>query len=423
VLQANELVDNMDHSKRSLVFVESNTSGTGRLFVRAATQCGYLPVLLAKDPSKYSYVHQDSIDYVSCDTSSMQELQKIAEKLMLNGGIAGIFSSSEYFIETAAALSRIYGLPGNDPAALKTCRNKWLQRTRLQAAGFLTPKFRLITFIHEVDELLQAIELPVVLKPPVGTGSVGVKLCVTKEEVIEHATQLLQRTVNERNMPVLPEVLAEEYLQGPEFSVETFGDQVVGITKKHLSHEPFFVETGHDFPADLGPEASGSINETVLKALRCLGLLWGPAHTELRWTVNGPAIIEINPRLGGGFIPELVRLATGADMIRETVKLAAGNIAGVDHARKEFASIRFLVPLRNGIIRGIKGINEALQIEGMVDIQIYKKMGEQITLQNDFRDRIGHVISHSSSRHLATRAAEAALSTIDIETSQMAANF
>jgi biotin carboxylase len=411
----------MDRTKRWLVFVESNTSGTGRLFARAAAQCGYLPVLLAKDPSKYPYIHQDSVDYVSCDTSSLQELQKIAEKLMLNGGIAGIFSSSEYFIETAAALSRVFRLSGNDPAVLKICRNKWLQRTRMQAAGFPTPKFRCLTSTHEVGEVLQAIGLPAILKPPVGTGSVGVKLCATKEEAIEHAAQLLQRTVNERGMAVLPEALVEEYLEGPEFSVETFGDEVIGITRKHLSREPFFVETGHDFPADLGPEISGPINETVLKALRCLGLLWGPAHTELRWTVAGPAIIEINPRLGGGFIPELVRLATGVDMIRETVKLAANSAADMRPTRKEFASIRFLIPSRNGIIRNVKGVNEASQIEGVADIQVYKKIGEQVQLENDFRDRIGHIISHSSSRHRTVHAAEAALRTIDIETSLMAA--
>ena len=45
------------------------------------------------------------------------------------------------------------------------------------------------------------------------------------------------------------EVLIEEYLQGPEYSVEIFGGEIIGITRKYLSREPYFVEIGHDFPA------------------------------------------------------------------------------------------------------------------------------------------------------------------------------
>lgn len=69
-------MNNVDQTKCWLVFVESNTSGSGQLFARVTVQCGYGPVLLAKDPARYSYIHQGSVDYVPCDTSSLQELQK-----------------------------------------------------------------------------------------------------------------------------------------------------------------------------------------------------------------------------------------------------------------------------------------------------------------------------------------------------------
>lgn len=412
---------NFDRTKLCLVFVESNTTGTGRLFTRAAVECGYRPVLLAKDPGKYPYVQHDAVDSLQCNTSSLEELQEVIKKLMSGPGVAGIFSSSEYFIETSAVLARTYQLPGNDPAALKACRNKCQQRIRMQSAGLLTPKFRLVSSVDEAIEAVHDIRLPAVLKPPVGSGSVGVKLCSTREQVVEHAAQLLHRTTNERGMPVSPQVLVEEYLPGPEISVETLGSEAVGITKKHLSREPFFVETGHDFPADLAPSTAEFIIQTVLKALRCLGLMWGPIHTELRLTAAGPVIIEVNPRLAGGFIPEIVRLATGLDLIRETINFAVDKAVCMAPHRKEFASIRFLIPARSGIVSNIIGISDALKIKGVVDIKMYKKIGEQLQIENDFRDRIGHVISHSTSRHTALQAAEVALNTIAIETRKVAA--
>lgn len=401
--------------KRWLVFVESNTTGTGRLFADMARQCGYRPVVLAQKADRYPYLNTDAIDWVQCDTGSMAAMRNSIDRLGLEAAIAGIFSSSEYFIQSASAMARLYSLPGKDPEALKACCNKWRQRQALESAGLNTPKFRRATSIQEARAALRDVGLPAILKPTVGSGSVGVKLCATETEAVDHASWLLQRTKNERGMPLAPEILVEEYLNGDEFSVETLGALSLGITRKHLSREPFFVETGHDFPARLEPEITDSITETVLKALRCLGWDWGPAHTELRWTARGPVIIEINPRLAGGFIPEIVRLATGVNMIRETLRLVAGEQADVTPVCSKSASIRFLIPSRKGTIKTISGLDVARNVAGVMDVQLYREPGQLVQLENDFRDRIGHVISCSISSAFAIRSVEAALERISID--------
>jgi biotin carboxylase len=397
-----------------LVFIESNTTGTGRLFASTARDLGFRPVVLAEKADRYPYLKMDAIDWVQCHTASMAAVRNSIDLLASESPVAGIFSSSEYFIEAASEMARLYSLPGKAPEALRVCRNKWLQREALKSAGFNTPAFRCATSIQEVRKALHAIGLPAVLKPTVGSGSVGVKLCLTETDAVRQANWLLQRTANERGMPLTPEILVEEYLRGDEFSVETLGDLVVGITRKYLSPEPFFVETGHDFPAVLPPAIADSIIRTVQGALRSLGLTWGPAHTELRWTSTGPVIIEINPRLAGGFIPEIVRLATGVNMIRETLRLVVGQAADVTPLHNKFASIRFLVPSRKGIIKSFAGLDDARQIMGVTDIQLYRKAGESVELENDFRDRVGHVISCASSQAWATDSAEMALEKVRI---------
>jgi len=403
-----------------LIFVESNTSGTGRLFIRAGAECGYLPALLAAQPDRYSFVQEEPVRLVKCDTGSFPELCKTIEKLEYKAPVAGILSSSEYFAATAAALAAECRLPGPDPDALQACRNKWNQRRILRAAGLLTPKFERAASLEETREILKHIPLPAIVKPVQGSGSVGVRLCRTSEEVAEHAALLLQRTVNERGMPMLADMLIEEYIIGPEFSAEAFQGSIIGITRKHVSPEPFFVELGHDFPAGLPADVEKGITNVAKDALRALGLTWGPAHIELRLTPNGPIIIEVNPRLAGGFIPEIVRLALGVDVVRETVRLAAGEkpeLRSRQSRQGMSASIRFVTPGKNGTIHEISGIAAALRTAGVVDVQMYRERGDRVQIENDFRDRIGHVVSCAEGSTVAAKAAESARNLIEIQLS------
>jgi biotin carboxylase len=190
---------------------------------------------------------------------------------------------------------------------------------------------------------------------------------------------------------------------------------VLGITRKHVSREPFFVELGHDFPAGLSFEVAERMIEVAQEGLRALGLGWGPAHVELRLTQSGPTIIEINPRLAGGFIPEIVRLAFGVDPVRETMKIVVGQPADILPLHNECSSIRFLTPSRDGVISAITGLNEAARVDGVVDVQTYRSVGDRVGIENDFRDRIGHVISCAGKEVQAASLSELARSKINIE--------
>ncbi|MGZ7071446.1 MAG: ATP-grasp domain-containing protein, partial [Candidatus Angelobacter sp.] len=271
--------------------------------------------------------------------------------------------------------------------------------------------------VQQALNALAEIPLPVIVKPIMGSGSVGVRLCYNADEVTEHVSALLLRTVNERGLPVPGELLIEEYLVGPEYSVETLGEAVLGITRKHVSAEPFFVELGHDFPTDLSPEIAERIAAVARSGLQSLGLGWGPGHVEMRLTDHGPAIVEINPRLAGGFIPEIMRLAFGVDIIRETIRQVVGEAAQIQPDHAGHASIRFLVPSCDGVITSIQGVEEASRIDGVVDIQTYRGIGDRVGIENDFRDRIGHVISCADLEITAASVSEAARRKINIAVS------
>ncbi|MEV6118591.1 ATP-grasp domain-containing protein [Streptomyces sp. NPDC052109] len=396
--------------------VESNTTGSGRQFCSAARELGLRPVVLTAAPERYPYLAEDGVDHLAVDTGDAAAVLAVCRRLADGAGLAGVTSSSEYFVATAAAAAARLGLAAPVPDALVRCRNKDLQRAALAAAGVAVPRFRTAVEAAGAVAAAARIGLPVVVKPTTGSGSVGVRLCATPEEVGEHAAALLDAPVNERGQATPRLVLVEQYVTGPELSVETFDDTVVGVVAKHLGPAPYFVETGHDFPA---PDVPDGVTDTALRALSALGLGWGPAHTELRQSPDGPVVIEVNPRLAGGMIPTLVRLATGVDLVAATVARAAGRRARTRAARSGHAAIRFALAARAGAVTEVRGTGAARAVPGVELAEITVSPGtSELEITHSFRDRFGYAVATGPDAATATARAERAAAHLQILTAE-----
>ena len=397
-----------------LAFIESNTSGTGRFFARAAIEQGLRPVLLTDKATRYQYAIEDRLDVVEVDTQNEAALIDKCRRLAVDGGLAGVTTSSEYFVVTAASIAQQLNLPGPSADALRRCRDKEQQRIQLRDAGVGVPEFRGVSTVEAATLAAHEMGFPVVVKTVSGSGSVGVKLCADSVEVASHAAELLAQRHNERGMPIPQRILIEEVVDGPEYSVETFGKTVIGITQKHLGTLPFFVEIGHDFPAPLAPNLSEQIREISVRALDALGLGWGPAHLELRVTSRGIRIIEVNPRLAGGFIPRLVRLSSGVDLIEQTIRLVSGQSPSLERSSTDHASIRFLLPTEDGVFVGADGIDEAKSLPNVSEVNVYAQPESQVQRRGDFRDRIGHVVACGPTAQAVSFAADTARAAIHL---------
>ena len=376
-----------------LVLIESNTSGTGRLFARAAMQQGARPILLTDDPSRYKYINEEQLEVLQINTQDEDAIFDACMKLKREAGVAGITSSSEYFIVTAAVLASKLGLPGAPPEVIRTCRDKQAQRVRLQEAGVGIPGFRSVRSVGQALQTAESLGFPVVVKPVSESGSAGVKLCSDRNEVAQHTESLLNQKRNERGIAIPNRILVEEFANGPEYSVETFGPHVIGITQKHIGQRPHFVEVGHDYPASISSATEEIIIREITRAAKAVGLTWGPAHYELRLTPAGPKIIEVNPRLAGGYIPELVRLATGIDLVTETIRIALGQEPQLQPRHRRYASIRFILSPHEGQLAEWNGVDCAQRVPGVHEVQSYAKPGDWLRVRGDFRDRIGHVVA------------------------------
>jgi biotin carboxylase len=391
-----------------MVFVESNTTGSGRLFAQRARDLGLVPLLLSADASRYPYVDELGILVHTCDTSPASVVVACCRSLDRRHRVAGVTSSSELFVATAAAAARALGLPGEDPATLAAARDKSFQRERFAAHGVDSPGFRLARSAPEAVRAAAELGLPVVVKPVSRSGSIGVRRCDTAHEVAGHAAGLLAVTVDERGLPLPTAVLVESYLDGPEFSVELLDGEVRMVVAKHLDQSLGFLETGHDVPADVDRDTAARLAGSARAALGALGLSWGAAHVELRVTGGRAYVVEVNPRLAGGMIPQAVLAATGQDLIAELMARTAGVQAAQSVRRQAYAGIRFLVPTTDGEVRAVPEASAALALPGVVEAAVTARPGRRIVRQGSFLDRLGYVIATGQDPQQAGARAERA---------------
>lgn len=255
------------------------------------------------------------------------------------------------------------------------------------------PWFYLVKNYEELLTLQDIITFPCIMKPTDNAGSHGVVKVNSFEELIEkyEYSHSCSRRGN---------VIVEEYLDGPEVSVEimvTNGDvNVLQITDKLTTEAPYFVEMGHSQPSRLDIVIQNQIRAVAERACKAVGIDKGPAHVEMKITSkNGPKMIELGARMGGDNITtHLVPLSTGIDMVASTIQIALGEQADVTPSLNCGSAIRYFeAPF--GKIKSIEGVEEALKIDGVKQISFTKNIGEESTPIHCSNDRIGFVIAQA----------------------------
>jgi argininosuccinate lyase len=388
----------------TLVLVESNTTGTGPLFAAAARGRGVEPLLVTATPERYPWAAGSGTATVEADTSDPADVARACLEVIGGAAPAGVVSSSEYFVATAAEVARGFGLAGPAPRAVRRCRDKAAQRAVLRAAGLPVARTWVVKTATAAVRAAADLGYPVVCKPADGTGSRGVRLCSDPSAVRSHVEGLLAGPA------ATGRALIEEFVGGPEVSVETFGSRALAVVDKHVGPLPCFVEYGHDIPSRLCPADQAAVMRVAVEAVAALGLGWGPAHTEIRLAPAGPVVIEVNPRLAGGLIPVLIEQVSGCDLVQATVDLAVGRPGreAPEVRPHQHASIRFVVAPERASVTGPGDEAAARAVPGVVDVSLAAAPGDRVGGTGSFLDRIGWAIATGPTAAVAADAAATA---------------
>ncbi|RWN10388.1 MAG: ATP-grasp domain-containing protein [Mesorhizobium sp.] len=395
---------------RALILVEGHR-GIGLRYVQAAQSLGYHPITLSADPARYDYLAAESVETIRVDTDNLDALIHECSRLRATydiAGITGFAGDDESIYATVGKLCLHFDLPGPNPASIEQCCDKFTQRQLLAEAGIPIPAYRLAANAAEVEISAAEIGLPVILKPVIGSGSIGVRLCSTVDELAEHTTYLLGGKHIWRSSP---RILVEEYANGPDYGAYAMGNEIVGIEAAVYGGQPHFVCSEGTFPAPLIDDEYKLMADVSLSCLRSLGLGWGPTSIQFRWTTRGPVVIEVNPRLGGG--PQPVHLAYGVDLVTEHIKLVIGRECNLRKSHSHIAAWRSLFPDRDGILDWIHGGSQAAAVPGVAEVKFYVEPKTPIIRKGDYRDSMGYIIAVSSNRSRTKSILQQAIDLID----------
>lgn len=381
-------------ARRALILIEGHP-GNGLKYIQAAQRLGLHPITLSADPTQYDYLATDGVEAIRVDTDNLHALIHECSVLRAIYDIAGITGALDRVYAMVGKLCRHFDLPGPNPASIERCCDKFVQRQLLVQAGVPVPAYRVAANATEVESSAAEIGLPVILKPAIGSGSRGVRLCQTVDELAEHTTYLLGGKHIWRSSP---RILVEEFAQGPYYRADIMGNEVIGISAADFCPPPHFVFRECASPAPLADDEHKRIADVSLSCLQALGLGWGPTNIEFRWTKLGPVVIEVNPRLPGGAAPQRVQLAYGVDPITEHIKLVIGDKCDLRKRHSHTAATRYLVPDCDGTLDWIDGDSRAAAVSGVVEVKLYVEPKTPIARKGDDADTIGHVTAASPSR-------------------------
>jgi biotin carboxylase len=388
-----------DGDRKRLLVLGAGPAQLG--LARAARERGLYVIVCDRDPNAVGFEYADRRAVVSVEDEAA--VSRLARAEEVDGIIApGI----DWPVAIAARIAAHAGLPHPitaETAALTVLKHG--QRKQLDERGVPQPRWQVTTSAEE------GLPLPGVVKPVDRQGQKGLTVVQTPAELADAVAVAVEASRSGL-------ALVEGFVAGPEVTVNAFSlggvfHPLTVTDRLTAGGEAFGVALAHVWPSE--HPVDGAV-EIARLAAAALGVTDGPSYTQVVLSPDGPRVMELAARLGGGHDAELCRVAIGVDL--NGLALAAALGEPVEAPVPEPAGgavVRFLVP-PEGVLEGIGGLEEARAVDGVVDARVYRSPGWEFGPFRRGNDRAGFVLARGQSRDDALARADRAAGLIRLRT-------
>lgn len=331
--------------------------------------CDYLP----DNPGQH---HADKFYCVSAaDKEAVLEVAR-------NERVAGVVAyASDPAAPAAAYAAEKLGLPGQPFGSVRLLTHKDEFRAFLKENNFHTPKAKGYFSADSAKKDIGDFRLPVLIKPVDSSGSKGISKLKNIDEIETHIEYALSYSRSKR-------FIVEEFVEKYGYQVAGDGFSVDGkLVFRCFGNDHFdagginpFVPVSASFPYNMPERIHDKIHNEIQRALGLLGMRTGAYNFDIRIDKDENVyLMEIGPRNGGNFIPQVIRYATGLDMIEYTIKAAMGE--RIDDIRliepKGFWSYYVIHSPKAGLLKEIN-IDESVKRRNIVESHMNYKLNDRI---------------------------------------------
>lgn len=311
--------------------------------------------------------------------------------------VAAVAAATEASVLPAAHLRAALGLPGLDVESARRCTDKLWMKQAVRAAGLPCARFLACGPDTPPSALVDALGLPLVLKPRASSGARGLRLVRSTAELPEQLTH---------------ELLAESWQDGVEMSCESLladGEIVFSNATEYL-----VIREANLVPARLALERRAEAAALERAAIAALGVTRGMTHLELFLGPGGPVFGELAARPPGGHIMRLLALAYGIDPWQAWLRAELGEAPELPRSPRGAAGAWVLHP-GAGRLRAVHGLDAARALPGVARLRLRVAPGERVAERAGAGNEIGHLIVRGRDAAEAARRLQAARAAIAFE--------
>jgi biotin carboxylase len=379
--------------------------------IRIARRKGWRVILADGNPRA---IARDRADVFECiDLKDKDELLAFARSVRETSGLDGIFTAGTDFSSSVAWVAEKLELPGIPYATAMRATDKCLMREAFAAAGVPSPRF----FCWSGDgdpglSLGPGMAFPLVVKPVDNMGARGVRWVGNAGQLVNACRAALPLSRSSR-------VIVEEYMEGPEFSLDAIVDRgkitVCGVADRLIRFPPSFVEMGHTMPTGFPTETVQAVESVFLAGIKAIGIDNGAAKGDIKLTPKGPMVGEIAARLSGGYMSGWTYpLASGVEVTEAALNIAVGLPPGnLTPWKWKVCAERALISIP-GVVEQVSGEEKARHIDCVAEVFLRIAAGDAVVFPSNNVQKCGNVLAVANSLDEAEKAASRALGMFEI---------
>lgn len=298
-------------------------------------------------------------EIIPTDTFNVAGNLRDALRLKKIYDIRAIITASADCHETVSLVGKKLELHVLDPKISHVCRHKHLTRNLLTKAGIPQPKSHTVGTLKEARTFLKKIGTPAVLKATNNSGSRGFAALKTPQQLTKEvfdkalAAGTTGKVIVEEMLMPLKDEIAEQSVETVWYNGKMYWlNWVDRLFRKDFlqfaslkntklyDNTGWGVEIGHINPAMHSYKTKRNIQDLVYRAGKALGMdKQKGGHilkADIMLTGKGPYILELTPRLSGGWDSCGTTPAREADFVGGALSLALGEPLNIDSWHRYF---------------------------------------------------------------------------------------
>ena len=277
--------------------------------------CDYLPDNIA---------HKYSDQYLNVSIIDKNAVLEAAKKEKIDGIMS---FATDPGVVTAAYVAEKMGLPAaGSYESVSILQDKGRFRKFLTDNGFVVPHARSYENILEARKDTDYFNWPVIVKPVDSAGSKGVTKVDSPENLEKSIKYALE--FSHSNKFIVEDFIEKKGCSSDSDCFSVDGKLVVATFSSQrfdAKAENPYAPMAYSWPSTFTEEHEEELKSELQRLLKLLDMKSSIYNVETREGVDGRAyIMEVSPRGGGNRLAEMVRYATGMDLITASVKAAVG---------------------------------------------------------------------------------------------------